>query len=90
MIGCGWGGTSEGTPTLSFANDSVWPVAVKRFSTSAVAVIVATAIAAIVAARTLDGGSVVKRIANTSKVRMAGPTTAIVSRTTATASFKPA
>lgn len=73
-----------------FGNDFVWPRTVGRFSTSVAAVIVAIAIAVIVADRTLDGSSVVKPIANTSKVRMAGPTTAIVSRTTATASFKPA
>ena len=74
---------------LSFANDAVGPMDVGPFSTS-VAVIVATAIAVIVAVRRPAGGSAVKPIASTSKVRMAGPTIAIVSRTTATASFKPA
>jgi len=73
-----------------FGNDSVEPRAAGPLSTSVAAVIEAIAIAVIVADRTLDGNSVVKPIANTSKVRRAGPTTAIVSRTTATASFKPA
>ena len=75
---------------LSFAKDSVWPVAVGRFSTSAVAVIVATAIAVIVAARKPASSSAVKRIANTSKLAMAKPTTAIVSGTTVNAGLKPA
>ena len=65
-------------------------MAVGRFSTSAVAVIVATAIAVTVADRMPDGSSVVKPIANTSKVRMAGQTTAIVSGTTVNAGLKPA
>jgi len=63
----------------------VWPKAVGRFSTSVAAVIVATVIAVIVAARKHAGGSAVKPIANTSKLRMGGRTTAIVSGTTANA-----
>ena len=75
--------------TLSFANDSVVTVTVGRFSTSAAAVTVATAIAVIVAVRRPAGSSSAKRIANTSKLPMAARTTAIVSGTTAIVSFKP-
>ena len=64
------------------------PMTVGPFSTSVAAVIVATAIAVIVAARKPAGSSAVTRIANTSKLLMAGPITAIVSATTATAAFK--
>lgn len=82
--------TSEGTSTLSFANDSVEPMIVERFSTSVAAVIVATAIAVMVAARKPAVGSAVKRITDTSRLPRAKPTTAIVSRTTVNAGLKPA
>ena len=75
---------------LSFANDSVVPMTVGWLSTSVAAVIGATAIAVMVAARRPAGGSAVKRITNTSKLPMAKPTTVIVSRTTANAVLKPA
>ena len=73
-----------------FGGGSVLPTAVEPFSTSVAAAIVATAIAAIVAGRCPAGSSVVKPIANISKVRMAVPTTGIVSMSTATVSSKPA
>ena len=71
-----------------FGGASVLPTAVEPFSTFVAAAIVATAIAAIVAGRDRAGCSVVKPIADISKVRKAVPTTGIASRSTAIVSSK--
>jgi hypothetical protein len=74
---------------LCFGSDGVVPMAVVRFSTSVAVAIVATTIAVIAAVKARAGRNVAKRIANTNKLPRAAPTTAIVSGTTAIASFKP-
>ena len=61
-------------------------LAVAVFFTSVAVAIVVIVIATRIAAGKLGGSSAVKRIANTSKRRMAGQTIAIVSGITATAS----
>jgi hypothetical protein len=71
---------------MVFVNGGV--LGVELFSTSAAVVIVGIVIAVITAARKLDVGSGVRRIANTSKPSMAGPTTAIGSAITATAKLR--
>ena len=60
------------------------------FSTSAVVVIVVTAIAVIAAATKPGASSAVKPTANINRVARAGWTTAIVSALTGNAVFKPA
>ena len=74
---------------LSFANASAAPMTAGRFSTSVAAVIGDTAIAVMVAVRRPAASSAAQRIANTNKLPMVEMTIAIISGTTAIASFKP-
>ncbi len=75
-------------PKLTFANGRVWAAAI--FSTSVRLVIVVTAIVEGLVVGEPAGNIIVKPIAGISKHRMAGPTIAIVSGTTANVKLKPA